>query len=106
MTELATLLFLLLAAHWVADYPLQGDFLANAKQRGPLRIYHLVAHAGIHGGSVTLVTGSLLLGLVEWAWHTIIDELKVRNKTSFAIDQTLHVLCKVVIVSLFAMGVK
>jgi hypothetical protein len=88
-------LFTLLAAHWVADYPLQGDFLATAKQNGPLRAYHLVAHAGIQGGGVLLVTGSLWLGLLEWAAHTLIDEAKTKGKTTFAQDQILHIVCKV-----------
>lgn len=89
------ILFLLLAVHWLADYPLQGEFLANAKQNGPLRAYHLVAHAGIHGGGVALVTGSVWLGLLEWALHTAIDELKIKGKTTFAQDQALHVVCKI-----------
>ena len=88
------LALLLLAGHWVADYPLQGDFLAAAKQKGPLRVYHLVAHAGIQGATVALVTGSLWLGLAEWVLHTIIDELKVRGWTTFAQDQFLHIVCK------------
>lgn len=93
------ILLMLLAAHWVADYPLQGDFLAKAKQQGPLRVYHLVAHAGIHGGAVALVTGSLWLGLVEWALHTAIDQAKVSGKTSFAADQALHIGCKLLYVA-------
>jgi len=94
METTAYLGLMLLAAHWVADYPLQGDFLATAKFKGPLRFYHLVAHAGIHGGAVALVTGSVWLGLAEWLAHTIIDELKVKGKTSFAVDQALHIACK------------
>lgn len=105
MEILFTTLLLLLVAHWVADYPLQGDFLANAKFNGPLRVYHLIAHAGIHSGAVLLVTGSLILALVEWIAHTIIDELKVRGKTSFALDQTLHVMCKFIYIILIASGV-
>ena len=96
MEILVTTFLLLLAAHWLADYPLQGDFLAKAKQSGPLRIYHLIAHAGIHAGAVTIVTGSVVLGIFEWVAHTIIDELKIRGKTTFAIDQALHVICKIV----------
>lgn len=88
------LLLMLLAAHWVADYPLQGDFLAKAKQQGPMRAYHLIAHAGIHGGAVALVTGSLVFGLVEWMLHTMIDEFKVRGVTSFQQDQAFHIVCK------------
>lgn len=96
MEQVIYLALMLLAAHWLADYPLQGDFLAKAKFEGPLRAYHLVAHAGIHGGAVALVTGIVWLGLAEWVAHTIIDELKVRGWTSFALDQTLHILCKIV----------
>jgi hypothetical protein len=91
---LATIALYLLAGHWVADYPLQGDFLAKAKQSGPLRVYHLIAHAGIQGATVALITGSLWLGLAEWLAHTIIDEAKVRGKTTFAVDQALHIACK------------
>lgn len=94
MEAVLMLALMLLAAHWVADYPLQGDFLATAKQNGPMRVYHLVAHAGIHGGAVALVTGNVWLGLAEWVAHTIIDELKVKGWTSFALDQTLHIVCK------------
>ena len=104
MTEALTLLLLLLAAHWACDYPLQGDFLARAKAEGPLRVYHLTAHAGIHGGAVALVTGSLSLGLVEWALHTTIDEMKVRKRTSFAFDQAAHIVCKATYVAILAAG--
>lgn len=88
------ILIFLVVAHWVCDYPLQGEFLATAKQKGPLRFYHLVAHGGIQAGGVLLVTGSVGLALVECFLHTFIDELKVKGKTSFAVDQFLHILCK------------
>ncbi len=94
--KILMLALMLLGAHWVCDYPLQGDFLAKAKQSGPLRAYHLVAHAGIQGAAVALVTGNVWLGLAEWAAHTAIDEAKVRGKTTFALDQALHVACKAV----------
>lgn len=100
--SLPLILFMLLAAHWVADYPLQGDFLARTKAEGPLRAYHLIAHAGIHGGAVALVTGSLALGLVEWVLHTLIDEMKVRGRTSFSADQAMHLTCKMLYVALLA----
>lgn len=87
---------MLIGAHWVCDYPLQGQFLSDAKVNGPLRFYHLVAHAGIHGAAVALVTGNVWLGLAEWVAHTVIDELKVRGKTTFALDQVLHIVCKAV----------
>ena len=96
MEAMLLTLLMLLGAHWVCDYPLQGEFLATAKQKGPLRVYHLTAHAGIHGAAVALVTGSIWLGLAEWIAHTIIDELKVKGKTTFEIDQILHIVCKVI----------
>jgi len=96
---------LLIAGHFVADYPLQGDFLATAKQKGPLRLWHLFGHSAIHGGAVLLVTGSLALGLAETAVHMGIDELKTRGVTSFAQDQALHVICKVLWTAALLWGV-
>lgn len=98
------ILFLLVAAHFVADYPLQGDFLARAKADGPLRVWHLFGHSAIHGGAVLLVTGSLLLALIETAAHMAIDEAKVRGWTTFAQDQALHMACKVAWVALIGWG--
>jgi hypothetical protein len=73
---------------------LQGDFLSKAKQSGPLRVYHLVAHSGIQGAGVALVTGNVWLGLAEWLFHTVIDEAKVNGRIAFAQDQALHIGCK------------
>ncbi|WP_246763294.1 DUF3307 domain-containing protein [Rhizobium sp. 007] len=90
------LALILLGAHWLCDYPLQGQFLSDAKQSGPLRVYHLIAHSGIQGAGVAVVTGSVWLGLLEWMAHAMIDEAKVRGKTTFAQDQALHIACKIV----------
>ena len=92
---MAEIFALLIAAHFVCDYPLQGDFLTTAKQKGPLRLWHLFGHASIHGGAVLLVTGSLALAVAETLAHTAIDEAKTRGVTTFAQDQSLHVICKV-----------
>ncbi len=101
---MSELIALLVAAHFVADYPLQGDFLAKAKFNGPLRVWHLFGHSAIHGGAVLLVTGSLLLGLLETVTHMAIDEAKVRGWTTFAQDQALHMVCKAAWVALIAWG--
>ncbi|WP_455872874.1 DUF3307 domain-containing protein [Rhizobium yanglingense] len=90
------LALMLLATHWLLDYPLQGQFLSDAKQSGPLRVYHLITHSGIQGTGVAVVTGSVWLGLLEWTAHAIIDEAKVRGKTTFAQDQALRIACKIV----------
>jgi hypothetical protein len=91
---------LLLAGHAVADYPLQGDFLAKAKNRANpipgVPWYHgLLPHAAIHGGMVGLITGSMTLGMAEFVAHCFIDDAKCMGRISYNTDQALHVACKV-----------
>lgn len=105
--DLAQVLFALLAAHAVADYPLQGDFLSRAKNRfapvpGVPWWQGLGAHALIHGGAVYLITGSLWLGLAEMAVHAVIDDTKCAGRISFNTDQALHVACKCMWVAVLA----
>jgi hypothetical protein len=93
-------LFLLLAAHALCDYPLQGDFLARGKNhRNPLPgvpwYQCLAAHALIHGGAVALITGSVWLGVAETIAHAAIDYGKSEGAYGFNYDQYLHFLCKV-----------
>jgi hypothetical protein len=92
--DILTMGLLLCGAHWLADYPLQPDFLVKAKIEGPLRVYHLIAHAGIHATMVLLITKSPALALAEWVLHAVIDEGKTKGKISFGQDQALHLLCK------------
>jgi hypothetical protein len=103
------LLFALLIGHALADYPLQGAFLARAKdrhsdsgalfgeQKAPkgLWIHALTAHSLVHAGAVWLVTSSVLLAAVELVLHWIIDFAKCERWTGFHTDQILHVLCKI-----------
>ncbi|MCD1619150.1 DUF3307 domain-containing protein [Salipiger manganoxidans] len=98
---------LLIAAHFLADYPLQGDFLAKGKNRlapipGIPFWRPLTAHAAIHGGFVGIITGSLWLGLAETVMHWRIDDAKCRGWISYNQDQALHVVCKVAWVALVA----
>jgi len=93
-------LFLLIAGHALADYPLQGDFLAKAKNRripmpGVPFWQALGAHALIHGGVVAIVTGIWWLGLCEAVAHAVIDDAKCTGKIGFNADQAFHVACKV-----------
>lgn len=101
MTEFFYLLFLLIAAHSLADYPLQGDFLAQAKDRntniGKMFWPHaLFAHSMIHGGFVLLITGSVVLASAETVIHAATDWLKCEKKISLNTDQAIHIGCKVV----------
>lgn len=93
------MLFWLIVGHFVADYPLQGDFLARAKNRlQPIPGFPwwqaLGAHATIHGGFVAFLTGSIWLGLAEIAAHFVIDDLKCSGRISLNTDQALHIVCK------------
>jgi hypothetical protein len=86
----------LVAVHCLTDFPLQGDFLAKAKNHlrpitsvpWPLA---LAAHASITGAGVWLVTGSLALGLAETCVHFLVDFLRNEGALTFAQDQALHV---------------
>jgi len=91
----------LIVAHVVCDYPLQGDFLAKAKNRvmpipGVPWWQALGAHALMHGGAVWMLTGVWWLGALEVLAHALIDDAKCTGKLGvgargFNIDQALHV---------------
>ena len=96
------LLFLMLCGHVIADYPLQGDFLARAKSRRTVIVpgqcwwpHALTAHALIHGGFVYVITGNLALGVAETVAHWLIDFGKCENWYGIHTDQGLHIGCKV-----------
>lgn len=94
------LLAVLIVGHALADYPLQGDFLSKAKNhKAPIPgvpwYQALLAHSAIHGGAVGLATGSIWLGLMEFAVHNLIDYMKCDGKISFNQDQLFHIICKI-----------
>lgn len=93
------LFFALIVAHAICDYPLQGEFLAKAKNHripipGAPWYQALGAHALIHGGAVWLVTGIWWLGVMECAAHGLIDYAKCDGKIDFNTDQAFHIVCK------------
>ena len=67
----------------------------NKGMNFPAWYYWLTAHALVHGGAVYLVTGSLVLGIVETLLHWFIDFSKCEGWLNFHQDQALHVGCKV-----------
>lgn len=103
--ETLILIFLILVfAHLLADYPLQGEFLANMKGKNHII---LVSHAGIWTGCIAVagfLTG-LNIGLLDVALlfivHAVADYLKAANKLYYkkfdalkgglAIDQSIHI---------------
>lgn len=113
------LFFAFCIGHALADFPLQGPFLAQGKNRHlpppvladgatpPKRmwLYCLTAHALIQAGMVWIITGSVLVGFIELVVHWITDLLRTENKFSFECDQFIHILTKVVFVVLIWMDV-
>ena len=93
------MLIALLAAHALADYPLQGDFLSKAKNRaapipGVPWQQALGAHVVIHGAAVAFITGIWWLFFAEALVHWLTDDAKCRGRISFNVDQGIHVACK------------
>lgn len=108
-------LLLLIFGHVVGDFVFQSDAMAKGKNRhrqidmgsippgqAPQTVwpYFLTAHAIVHGGIVTIVTGNILLGLAETVAHWIIDFGKCESWYGIHIDQLLHFVCKLLWVAL------
>lgn len=98
---LLTSFLALIVAHAICDYPLQGDFLARAKNRfAPVQGFAwyqaLGAHAVIHGGAVAFVTGVWWLGALEFIAHFVIDDQKCAGRIGLNTDQALHIACKAI----------
>lgn len=101
--QIMSVLFLLLAGHALADYPLQGDWLSRAKNHTlepvsgevvwPLA---LISHALIHALMVYIATWSLGIACAELVAHTVIDYSKCDGRLSYNQDQIFHILCKLV----------
>ena len=95
------LLAVLMAVHFLLDYPLQGDFLSKAKNPanpipGVPWTQAMFAHCTLHGVGVALVTGVFWLGFVESLIHWVTDVAKCKGKISYHTDQFIHYGCKVV----------
>jgi len=99
-SSFATILLLLFAAHAFCDYPGQGQFLSEAKNRhintDGCWWRAMLAHCLIHSGLVLLITGSLWLALPELVIHYATDCAKCEDWISSDTDQAIHYGCKVV----------
>jgi hypothetical protein len=103
-----SVLFWLIVGHFVADFPLQTEWIAKYKNRHnaspappgqkqvPVWPWIMSAHAATHAGAVALATGSPLLGCAEFVAHWGIDWAKCEGHTGPNEDQILHLACKLV----------
>lgn len=113
------ILFLALVwGHALGDYPLQGDFLAKAKNQwneipGAPWYQALGAHAVIQAGIVAVVmhmiggvdmSSAFWYGLAEFVLHTLTDYGKNDEKYGFNVDQLLHVLAKALYIGIYLSG--
>lgn len=104
------LFFLLMIGHAIADYALQNDFMAAAKNHKTElgKVYWkwvLPSHGLIHAGFVYIIAGSFVLALAEFIIHTITDYLKCDGKIGFHTDQWIHVGCKLLWVVLITLEI-
>lgn len=91
---------LLTMGHFLGDFGLQSDRMAVEKCAGRdvtmAWPWWLTAHAAIHGFLVAMLTGLPMLGLAEWAVHALIDLGKCRKWYGIELDQTMHIICKLI----------
>lgn len=104
----------LIMGHMLGDYPLQGAFLASCKNRNTdsssffgtstvpkgLWVHGLTAHSMIQAGIVWVITGSLMVTMIELVVHWITDFSRCEEWISFNTDQAIHVGCKIVFAGL------
>ena len=100
----------MIMGHALGDYPLQGGFLASCKNRNAdsssffggapapngIWIHALTAHSLIQAGFVWLITGSVVVMLIELVIHWITDFARCEGWISYHTDQSIHVGCKIV----------
>ena len=95
------LFFAFAIAHALADFPLQGEFLAIQKSRRTANdrsmwVVALTAHCLIQAGGVWLISGSMAYAAAELFLHALIDFGKGEQRFGIMVDQGLHLLCKLV----------
>lgn len=113
LSHAGALFFAFLIGHALADYPLQGKFLAIRKNRhiksvdysgdtpGSVWVYCLTAHSLVHAGCTWFICehfqfpNPALFAFIECVLHWLIDFAKCERWTNFHADQSLHLLCKI-----------
>lgn len=106
-TEILRLLFLLLAGHGLGDFALQTEWIATNKNRHVKNTvciwpHLLTAHSLIHGMIVYMITGKIILGILETIAHWITDFSKCEGWFNFHTDQFMHLFVKIIWLILLA----
>jgi hypothetical protein len=95
------MLLLMVFVHFLADFPLQGPFLSEAKNPnkeipGVPWWIAMAAHCAIHAGFVWIITGSYLCCAAEFLLHFETDWAKCEGKHTFLKDQVIHLVSKLI----------
>ncbi len=106
------MLIYMIAAHFLLDYALQGDWMSKAKNATldlvpgeriwPLALF---GHALLHATAVQLVTGYWLLFAIELGIHFITDYRKCVGRFGYNHDQYIHLGCKVFYAFIIWLGI-
>src|SRR5271155_4701672 len=90
-------LLLLIGGHYLCDFGLQTDFIFEFRTPGKPSWGHVMtAHCAMHAAIVLMITNSWKMALAEFAIHFAVDCAKCKNKISMNVDQSIHLLCKLV----------
>jgi hypothetical protein len=94
--------FWLVCFHFLVDFQLQTEFIAETKTPGRSAYWPITlsAHSFGHGLGVAIVLGPYL-GLLEAVTHAVVDLSKAKGLfgnsiRGFYVDQAIHIFCKVV----------
>lgn len=94
----------LLAVHWFFDFPGQGQFLSDIKNKQVPVFpwwFGLTAHSMIQAAATFGVVWlfypvlAFQIAVLEFALHWTIDYTRVHQRCSAMVDQYLHIACKV-----------
>ena len=101
MTIVFDTFLVLLLAHLLLDYPLQGRFLSRAKNRyDPVQhvpwYQAMFAHTAMHGIAVGLITGIWLFTLLEMAIHWWTDDRMCGGEHTYNQNQAINIFTKFV----------
>ena len=82
------MIYKLIACHFIGDYVLQIDFIAQTKGKN---WWHLIAHCVLYSVPFAIAFGCDWRIAVIIGTHIIVDALKARwQKISYGTDQVLH----------------
>ena len=97
------LLLWVIGAHFIGDYAMQSDWMAKNKGKS---IYVMIAHCAIYT-VVCAIPFEMFGACIPWVMgiifitHFFSDYLKCNNLYGLAIDQTIHILILVSMVTMY-----